>query len=70
MLRRERAGRQRLREGLLEEHLAERPAQLRRLQQVLEARDVAGELLDLLRGLVQAAELLADLRRRWPDLPR
>ena len=56
MLRRERAGRQDLRERLLEEHLAERAAQLRRLQEVLEPRDVARELLDLLGGLVQAPE--------------
>ena len=53
--------RQHLRERLLEERLAERPAQLRRLQQVLEPRHVAGELLDLLRGLVDPAHLLADV---------
>ena len=61
MLRREGPGGQRLREGLFEERLAERPAELRRLQEVLEPRHVAREALDLLRGLEQPPELLADL---------
>ena len=62
------AGRQHLRQRLLEEHLAERPAQLRGLQQVLEPRDVPGELLDLLRGLVEPAHLLADVLQQVAGL--
>ena len=61
VLRREGSGRQHLGQRLLEEHLAERSAQLRRLQQVLEPRDLARELLDPLRGLVQPSEPLPHL---------
>ena len=61
MLDREGGRRQNLGEGLLEEHFPERAPQLRRLEEVLEAGHVPGELLDLLGGLVQPSEPLAHL---------
>ena len=69
MLCRKGPRRQRLLERLFEEHLAERAAQLRRLEQVLEARDLARQLLDPLRGLVQPSELLADFLEQAARAP-